>query len=129
MTTKKQKKGISAKETRRREKQAKKQAKKLGQVQASTPNGQRIVNTLVSSGIGSPARYKDYVLFVGDRMLDWAATHTVVRESQEAEESGDIFVLHKSKLHQVLGDDIAKDFWDRGKARRVHHVLDAPAED
>jgi len=82
---------------------------------ATTPNGERIWAYMKEHGIKGD--YKDHVLFVGDQMLDCYGTYPVRRP----EGMGTIFLVHKSRLETVLGQDLGRRFWDRRLRRRTNH--------
>lgn len=62
--------------------------------------------------------FRDYVLFIGNQMHDYAGTYTVNREPVEASEPTYIALVHKKDLHTILGKDKAENFWSQKLRRR-----------
>ena len=59
--------------------------------------------------------YKDYVIMMGDRLVDWLGSFNVVKV-EEGKFSGILKVegmalIHKRNLHTIIGDEAAKRFW------------------
>jgi len=75
-----------------------------------TPNAKMILDAMRSEGV--KGNYRDYVLLVGDRLIDWKGSHNIVTidGNKPAHVSG-IRLMHKRNLKNVLPEDIAAMFW------------------
>ncbi len=61
---------------------------------------------------------KDYVLFVGDQMIDNWGQYTIRRT---AEGAGLMALVHKRDLHKVIGAEAAARFWHRRLGKRTNY--------
>jgi hypothetical protein len=86
--------------------------------QARTPNGQRIQRLLVRTG-WPPSQYKDYVVVFGTTLLDWKDRYTVTTTDGKPVGSGEMMLVHKSKLHGMIPRRIADRFWHQATGTRV----------
>lgn len=62
--------------------------------------------------------FRDYVLFVNNQMYDAWGVYTVAR-ADTSEPAAVVALIHKSKLHKVIGDAYAAKFWHRRTGRRT----------
>lgn len=91
---------------------------------AKTANGQRIQQMLIRVG-WNPADYKDYVVIIGTRLIDWADSYNVTNnEGKPVREGSEAIVLHKSKLHEAIPERVADLFWNKRLGTRV--IKDGP---
>lgn len=83
-----------------------------------TPNGLKIWEVMRESKV--KGNYRDYVLFVGNRMLDVYGTYDVTR-SDDGKPSKMIALVHKAKLAAVLGPEVGARFWHAKFGKRTNH--------
>lgn len=78
---------------------------------AKTDNGRRIQQMLIK--VGWPvADYKDYVALFGTTLLDWKDRFTCTNtDGQPFNPDGRILLIHKSKLHGTVPDQLADQMW------------------
>ena len=89
-------------------------------IRCRTHNGQQILEFMAANKIRG--NFKNFVLFIGDRMLDVYGSYTVVRPN----DAGTIVLLHKSRLENVLGEEIGRRFWNKRLRRRTNHGQPPP---
>lgn len=53
--------------------------------------------------------FKDYVLITGSRMIDYRNSYNIMIENKT--ENNNIYLLHKSKLKNLIGKEEALKFW------------------
>jgi len=85
--------------------------------QGLTKNGERIFNTMRDNKV--KGNWKDWVLFVGDQMIDRYGTYTITRGEDAPPDV--IALVHKSKLAKILGEKFGGMFWDAQWKRRTNH--------
>ena len=61
---------------------------------------------------------KDYVLFVGDQMIDNWGQYTIRRPADGVEL---VALVHKRDLHKIIGAEAAARFWYRRLGKRTNH--------
>ena len=66
--------------------------------------------------------FRDFVLFVGDQMYDNSGQYTVRREQSAEGEAAYVALLHKQKLHQVIGEKAAEKFWNSKLKKRNNWI-------
>jgi transposase len=76
---------------------------------AKTQNARHIVESMISTGIRGD--YRDYVLMVGDQLIDWRKTMNVQAEDGLPVRVEKPVLIHKSKLAKIIGVEAAKTFW------------------
>jgi hypothetical protein len=83
-------------------------------------NGMKIWQAMKMAKIRG--NYKDYVLFVGDQMLDRYGTYRVQRSN--ALPGQQIMVLHKARLAAVAGAEVGSRFWNMKWKHRTNYGLE-----
>ncbi len=86
-----------------------------------TKNGVRIYDAMKFSK--TKGNWKDYVLFVGDQMIDRYGTYTITRMNSEGEKvktDNNIMLVHKAKLKSILGEKFGSKFWDHKRRKRLN---------
>ncbi len=79
-----------------------------------TTNGRVIRDMLLAEKIrGNP---KDYVIISGLRLIDYNGSYDIRLENGKASPKT-VFLMHKRKLHNVIGDEQARRFWRQGLGR------------
>jgi len=75
-----------------------------------TPNAQMILDAMGAGGV--KGNYRDYVLLVGDRLIDWKGSHGIVNtdDNKPAHVQG-IRLVHKKNLKSILPEEVAAQFW------------------
>ncbi len=88
---------------------------------AITPNGRFIHKAMEEHK--SPGSWRDYVLFVGDQMLDAWGTFNLVRVDKDgnAVATSTVALLHKRHLRIAIGAVPAARFWNDKLKRRTNH--------
>ncbi len=88
---------------------------------AITPNGQFILTAMKEHK--SPGTWRDYVLFVGDQMLDAWGSYNIVRVDEDGKSvaSSTVALLHKKHLHVAIGEGPAARFWWKKLGRRSNY--------
>ena len=85
-----------------------------------SPNGMKVWQAMKAAKIRG--NYKDYVLFIGERMIDRYGVYTVRRP--DASPSQQIVVLHKARLAAVVGPEVGARFWNAKWKRRTNYGLE-----
>jgi hypothetical protein len=85
---------------------------------AKSDNGQRIQDLMVRAG-WDPNEYKDCVVIISDRLIDWMDSYTITDNDGKPLGPTDALLVHKSKLHGMIPDRIADLFWHKGTHTRV----------
>ena len=70
-------------------------------------------------------KYKDHVLFVDDVMIDWLGTYRALSMGDGALDGfvkDGVAVVHKRWLHEIVGEDMARKFWQNGL--RINHGVE-----
>lgn len=94
-------------------------AKKNAAMRANSPNAKIIHNLMISEKVNGD--FKDYVVLVGKRLVDWQGSYDMIREADGKSVGVDgMALVHKSKLAPVIGDELAKHFWRPGIGRVFH---------
>ena len=97
-----------------------------------THNAKIIVDLLVSNRVGKPSDFKNYVIITGNRLVDWAGSQDMYRveDGKEVGRLGfnGVAIVHKRKLHNIIGDDAADVFWSRKLGRRRPPKVDPRAQ-
>lgn len=71
------------------------------------PNGKIIYKYIKETK--AKGTFKEYMLIIGNRMLDYRDSYNVIIENRT--ESDNIYLLHKSKLKNLIGEEEALKFW------------------
>jgi len=104
--------------TKHAKKSIKDEAEQRKTPKGMTKNGERIFNLMRDNKV--KGNWKDWVLFVGDRMLDRYGTYTIALGENEIVQNH-IFLAHKSKLSNILGEEFGSKFWDNKWKRRTNY--------
>ena len=67
-----------------------------------TQNAQMIVDFMKANNV--KGNYKDYVIINGFRLIDWLASYDIKNHCEMA-------LVHIRNLHNVVGEEAAKQFW------------------
>jgi hypothetical protein len=70
-----------------------------------TANGKMIAEMMIEAGIKGD--YKDYILLIGERIVEYRRGFTVIFEEGVEPISG-VRLVHKKDLHRIIGDDAHK---------------------
>lgn len=106
----KQKKRQKQNEMKRQKQRFKaRHGKPRSQIQQLTSNAKMICELMESEGV--KGNYKDYVVIVRDQMMDWAGEYELKMKDGKRVGSEEILLIHKRKLHNIIGDEAAKVFW------------------
>lgn len=93
---------------------------------SKTQNGRDIQKMLVNAG-KDPRDYKDWVVLMANRMIEWLGSYQITPQSQasvtvEQPVSGQVdfgvMLVHKSELHKFIGE-LSDKWWHRKLGRRV----------
>lgn len=112
--------------------QKRKQQKKVKhRAPANTVNGVMIRDLMIAHKIDG--HFKDHVIIAGARLLDWQATWDIKFTDDKglaAEDceviTGAMAVVHKRRLHKILGPDVAANFWRPGIGRVTRETPKKP---
>lgn len=97
---------------------AKANREKAAQTHLPTANAKMIHDLMVSEKVGG--HYKDYVVLVGKRLVDWQGSYDMVREDGKTVGVNGMALIHKSRLVPIIGKELAKHFWRSGIGRVFH---------
>lgn len=86
----------------------------------STANGKMIQDLMVAHKV--KGNHKDFVIIVGSKLMDWTGTYDI-RQRDKPVEARAMALIHKSKLRNVIGPELAGVFWRRGLGRVGHVAL------
>jgi len=113
MDKKKRKKLTAKKLEIRRQKRMKEEEKERAKtaVYHKYPNGKNVHECMVGAGYGGDVR--DYMVLVGNRMVDYKGSYDMVLEGGGKVGVGDdeIRVMHKKRLKYIIGETAALRFW------------------
>ncbi len=84
-----------------------------------TPNGRKIWDMMQHHKI--KGNHKDYVIFIGDVLLDTYGDYTIKRDSGEASEM--IMLVRKSDLTRIIGSKEAEKFWCSKIGKRTNRGI------
>lgn len=82
---------------------------------ASTPNGKLIQDLMAKREV--KGHYKDYVMYVGNRIIDWTGAWDAHNEQGEPVGFDGVLLIHMSKLKDHLGEKFASRYWKPGIGR------------
>lgn len=100
---------------RRLNKKHKNVVSKNEQIPMPTDNARKIHDIMKSRNVRG--KYKDYVLIIGSRLIDWLDSYEIAIEDEEGTKSfgvDGIALVHKRKLKNLLGEYAASKFWKNG---------------
>lgn len=83
----------------------------------ATQNGAKILAFMRSNKVRG--NFRDFVMFVGDTMLDNYGSYTFARKAEPGAQT--VALIHKSKLAEVIGEELAARFWDSKHRRRTNY--------
>jgi hypothetical protein len=98
-----------SKEMKRKRAAAKRERDEAKMARAKTQNGRHIVRTMLDEKIKGD--FKDYVIIVGDQLLDWQKTMTLTAHDGMPVRVDKPVLIHKSKLKNIISPEAAKAFW------------------
>lgn len=88
-----------------------------------TPNARIIRDLMFTQKI--KGNWKDYVVLAGKRLIDWQGSYDLVTEDGKTVGVKNMALVHKSKLANLVGAQLARQFWRPGVGRvnnrRGHH--------
>ena len=91
---------------------------KAEKFEAPTANAKIIYDLMLSSNIRG--NFKDYVVIAGKRVIDWLGSYDIVKEEDGSTLGIEgIGLIHKSKLNNLIGAELAAYFWKQGIGRKV----------
>jgi len=76
---------------------------------AKTQNGRSIIQTMLDEKIGG--NFKNYVIIVGDQLLDWKKTMTMTASDGFSARVDKPVLVHKSKLKNIISQEASATFW------------------
>lgn len=76
----------------------------------------------VMNDFRTKGNYKDYVVFVGDQLIDRYCSYTVTRKDVPPDDT--VMLLHKSKLISVAGEEWGNKFWDFSYNKRTNFGIE-----
>ncbi len=112
MDKKKREKIVAKKLEIRRQKRMKEEAKEKAKVATyhKYPNGKNVYECMVGAGYGGDVR--DYMVLVGNRMIDYKGSYDMVLSGGKVGVGDDeIRVVHKKLLKNIIGKTAALRFW------------------
>ncbi len=117
--------GSPPKRSKKHEPKGKSEAEAQDDPRGITPNGCFIHEAMKEHK--SPGSWKDYVLFVGDQMLEAWGTFNIIRMDEDGKpvQGSTIALLHKRDLHVAIGPRQAAKFWSKKLRRRTNHGASA----
>jgi len=83
---------------------------------APTANAKVIRDLMLANKV--KGRFKDYVVIAGTRLMDWLGSYDILHESEEGLKAAGIngmALIHKSKLVNIIGAEMAAQFWRNGR--------------
>lgn len=108
---KKKKRDLSNKKRRDhiRVKNREERKKKWRQEAKLTQNARMIINIMAENKIRGS--YKDYILIVGNNLIDWKRSYNVTIKRDAESGSVGVLIMHKKNLKNVLPAAMAAEFW------------------
>ena len=82
-----------------------------------TTNGRLINNLMIARS--AKGDYRDYVLFTGSTIIDWLGSWDAFTMDGVPVGVEGVALVHKSRLHSVVGEKWASKFWNKTLRRRV----------
>lgn len=74
-----------------------------------TANAKTIKALMVSKKV--KGNFKDYVIITGNRLVDWRGTFSITVDEGHRLGVDGLALIHKNRLHMIIGDEQAKRFW------------------
>jgi hypothetical protein len=74
-----------------------------------TANAKTIKALMISKKV--KGHYKDYVIITGNRLVDWQGTFNITVDDGYTLGVDGLALIHKKRLHMIIGDEQAKRFW------------------
>lgn len=115
MSNKRQKKRPKKKYAGAAKQSLKARAEQVGREQVPSANARIIRDLMFTQNI--KGNYKDYVVLAGKRLIDWQGSYDMVTEEGKTVGVQNMALVHKSKLHKIVGEQLASHFWRRGIGR------------
>jgi hypothetical protein len=85
--------------------------------QPSTANGKMIQDLLDQRKV--KGNYKDFMVIAGNRIIDWTGSWDVFNDKGEPTGHDGVILVHKSKIHTIVGEQFARRFW-HPRLGRIH---------
>lgn len=101
----------------KKRKSKKKVFKQVKKKPASTRNGELIRDCMLAKGVKGD--YKDFVMLVGARMIDWVDSWDIFKPDGTPIGIEGVLLLHKSQLHRIVDEKFAEKFWNRKLRMRI----------
>ena len=76
---------------------------------APTANARTIKAMMLEEKV--KGNFKDYVIITGNRLLDWRSSYSITVDEGYTLGVNGVALVHKKKLHMIIGDEQAKQFW------------------
>lgn len=100
-----------------KKRKASKALKKRLSTPVPTANAKIIRDLMVSSKV--KGTFKDFVIMADNRIIDWRGSYNMLHPENGAPVSvKGLVLIHKSKLRNVIGAELAKQFWHPVLGRR-----------
>jgi len=80
-----------------------------------TDNAKKIAQLMKANGV--KGKYKDHVVIIGGRMLDWLGSYDMIVETEDGEQRYGVegmSIIHKRNLAPIIGKSMANQFWQCG---------------
>lgn len=90
------------------------------QQSAPTPNAKLINDLMVEKRVEGD--FKDYVIISGSRLIDWKKSFDIKLDGDKSLGIDGVALIHKRRLHNIVGDEEASRFWHPGLGR----IMDVP---
>lgn len=86
--------------------------------QPAPTHNAKIIRDLMMA-VGVKGNFKDYVIIAGKRLIEWADSYDLLRlEDGKTTGLKSMALIHKRKLRDIVGEDMAAEFWDHKLGRR-----------
>lgn len=105
----KDKKKKKSKEVTEKRAAARKEKNERRMATAKTQNGRHIIQLMIEEKVRGD--FKDYVIIVGDQLLDWRKNMTLTAQDGLSVRVANPVLVHKSKLKNIISQEAAEAFW------------------
>lgn len=95
--------------SRKRADKARAADKRRAGVPVPTANAKMIKDLMAEKGL--KGNYKDHVIIAGNRLINWKGSFDIQLEEGSTFGVDGVALIHKSKLHNIIGDEEARRFW------------------
>lgn len=94
------------------------EAMKAKMNQPAPTHNAKIIRDLMMA-VGVKGNFKDYVIIAGKRLIEWADSYDLLKiEDGKTTGLKSMALIHKRKLRDIVGEDMAAEFWDHKLGRR-----------